>query len=688
MSIEFHHIQEALSANFDKMVELFGIAFETNVDKDEMWNTYLNSFPEIINPIFRVRREHDCSCCRHFIKEIGGVVFIDQNNNRHTIWDFSVGDSNWNQVIDAMRTYVLNHEITGIYISKNRTVGTKENVEYDPQHSIRWSHFFVNLPREMVYNGYSTIDTQRADFRATAQVFKRSLDEISMDAIDTVLDLINSNTLYRGAEWKNAIVSFKVYKGAYDALDEDKKKAFVWRQSSSAGNVIGRIRNHSIGVLLTDITNGVDLDRAVSSYESIVAPSNYKRPKAIFTKKMLDDAKKKIEEMGYMDSLGRRFARLDDITVNNVLFSNRDAAKRMKDANIFDEMASDVKKTPKKFGRVEEVSVEKFISDILPSAKEIDAYVEGKHAQNFVSLIAPSNPDAKSMFKWDNAFCWAYTGNIADSSIKKNVKAAGGKVDGVLRFSIQWNDGEQYDANDLDAHCITPFGEIYFGHKLNEVTKGELDVDIINPRPNKPAVENITFPTVDKLIVRKGGSSLYRFFVHCYSNRGGRSGFRAEIAFGGKIYSYNYTAALREKETINVADVIVNTDGNFSIKHYLDTSESSRKIWNIDTDQFVPVSAIMYSPNYWDGQESNGNKHYLFMLKGCVNDETPNGFYNEYLKNELLEHKRVFEALGTKLAVVPSEDQLSGLGFSSTLRNDLIVKVKTNSTERIMKVKF
>jgi hypothetical protein len=95
----------------------------------------------------------------------------------------------------------------------------------------------------------------------------------------------------------------------------------------------------------------------------------------------------------------------------------------------------------------------------------------------------------------------------------------------------------------------------------------------------------------------------------------------------------------------------------------------------------------MLSPNYWDEQQGTGNLHYMFILKDCKNDGQPRGFFNEFLKNELTPHRRVFEALGSRMRVEPSDNQLSGLGFSSTIRNSIVAKVE-GKFSRTIKINF
>lgn len=685
--MEFKEFRTMIAEHFKKMTEDVEKLFEVGVDKDEMWNVYLDSFPAGTNEIFRKRREYDCSCCRQFIKQIGNAVVI-KNNKLETIWDLDIHDDKFEPVAKAMSDFVRRHCVTDLYVSKFKKIGTEYNYEQHEDGTMKkWEHFQIILDDKFVDKTTRSIGDIKGGFRDTKNVFKRSLDEISMDALETVLELINSNTLYKGEEWKSILMEFKRYKKEYEKLNsDDDRDLYSWENSVKAGIAIGRIRNHSIGTLLVNVSNDMDLDTAVKKYEQIVAPANYKRPKAIFTKKMLEDAKKTISELGYMDSLNRRFATLDDITVNNILFSNKDVAKRISDSSdIFGELEKQAVVNPRKFSRVEEITANDFIKNVLPSAKEVEVLVENKHSNNFVSLIAPCNKDSKSMFKWNNGLSWAYSGNITDSDMKQNVKAAGGNVDGVLRFSIQWNEDGR-DNCDLDAHCIEPNrNEIYFSNcrkpSLSSMT-GQLDVDIIHPN-GKVAVENITWS--DKSKMKPG---VYKFFVNQYSGSA-RNGFRAEIEFNGEIYSFDYSNSMRTGQDVYVADVILDTNGEFTIKEKISGNSkiSSKTVWGISTNEFTPVSVVCYSPNYFDEQDGIGHRHLFFMLNGCKNDEEPNGYYNEFLKSELEKHKRVFEALGSKCHVEDSEDQLSGIGFSMTKRAELVVKVK-GATERILKIKF
>jgi len=656
--------------------------FITDISKDDLWHTYLDSFPAGTNEIFKERREFDCNCCRGYIRAFGNMVVII-NNVMVSIWDMEVSDPTFAVVAEKMSSLVKSAPIRNVFVTDDANVGTNKNrAEGENGEVLVWEHFYYKLPVKFVNKtGKSTGDIQGMA-HSFKQVFQRSMSELTLDSAETILDLMDQKTLYRGDEHKNAITEFIKYKKLFDAIAEEDRDNWCWLTAGTSS--IAKIRNTAIGTLLIDLSEGVDINEAVKKWEKVMAPANYKRPKALFTKKMVEEAEKTMIALGLEDSLGRKHAILEDITVNNVLWTNRDAKKKI-GGSIFDELKEEVSSDPKKYDKVDEVTIDDFVNNILPKATNVEIMVENKHKGNFMSLVAPINKEANSILQWNNNFSWAYNGDVA-SAMKQNVKESGGDIDGVLRFSIQWNDNRD-NQNDFDAHVREPIGgdHIYFSHPRNLKTTAKLDVDITNPnrqRPNGPAVENITWTDKSRML-----EGTYRFFVHNYSHNGGRTGFTAEIEYEGQIYSYEYPKELRSGENVDVATLTFSKKDGIKFVKSLDSSTSSKEIWGINTNKFTKVNVAMLSPNYWDGQEGIGHKQYFFFIGDCKNESAPRGFYNEHLNTKLMEHKRVFEAMGSKMRVAPSEDQLSGVGFSSTERASIIAKVE-GKISRVIKINF
>ena len=77
------------------------------------------------------------------------------------------------------------------------------------------------------------------------------------------------------------------------------------------------------------------------------------------------------------------------------------------------------------------------------------------------------------------------------------------------------------------------------------------------------------------------------------------------------------------------------------------------------------------------------------MLEGCKTDKDVRGFHNENLLPDLLKHKKVMEVLGNTnlIKITSNEKQLSGIGFNSTVKDEVIVKIQ-GSHKRMLKIKF
>ena len=653
--------------------------FKTNIPGDRLWAMYLSAFPEGSNPIYRERTEHDCSCCRSFIKAVGGVVAII-DGERVSIWDIEDYDVDpeYKVVAAHMSAIIGAYDIENVFRSEERSAGVDKTYEEITGQVKTWNHFHVVFRASVVLRK-NTVGHKLSEYRASFDVFKRSLKEITLDAIDTVLDLVAQNSIYRGTEHKATLTKFREMKLKFDAIEPfvaRKIDNFVWASLATVGSPVLRIRNTSIGTLLVDLSEGVDIEAAVKKFEAMVAPANYKRPVALVSSSMIEKAKEKIEELGLTSSLERRYATINDITINNVLYADR-TLTNLRNDNVFDQMVKETKQ--KSLNKVEDVTIDQFIANILPNAKSLEVLVENRHVNNFVSLITAANPTAPSMFQWPNPFSWSYNGNFTDS-IKERVKAAGGNVTGELCCRLAWD----YQ-DDLDFHMHEPIGgnHIYYGNRrVLSNFGGMLDVDANGADGLKDyPVENIFYGKMSKM---KDGE--YKLRVNNFRRRSSGKNFEVEIDVLGEITHLVYEGILRNGASINVATITVKDKRVVSVQPHLPSTQSSKKIWGISTHTFVPVQAIMNSPNYWDDHHV-GNKHIFFMLQGCKNDDVARGFYNEFLNSELNAHRKVLEIVGAKMKTDMSDQQLSGVGFSLTQRNNLAVRV-TGNFNRVVNVTF
>lgn len=665
--VTFSTIKKELRRRFDDMLERSkspGHALlMVKYDRDEIWNAYLTGFPE------PEQQEHNCNCCKSFIRQLGGAVLLTPGLDIVGLWDKDSPSAG----VRALAAYIEGRPIANLFYHDAATAGTDKNLDKKRVPPVLWEHFHVVVPKVYVNDKNNTVGKGAASVRETKDMLKRALDEITPEAITTVQELIEQGSLYRGNEHKHLVDQLAYMRHAYVATPEENRDLLCWKFATSESPPICRVRNSVIGTLLVDLSEGKELEYAVKSFETKVAPSNYKRPTALVTPRMIELAKERLKELDLLTALERR--RLDDrdLTAAHALYVYRPVTA-VKD--VFAELASDQPVNVQTLKKVEEISIGDFLEKVLPTAKDVRVLVERGHLGNFVTLTGPQDPEAKNLMAWDNSFAFSYTGGLADS-IKERVKAAGGNVSGWMRASLGW-----YNHDDLDLHFHdAKSGEhVYFNFKRG--TNAWLDVDMnAHYGRSRTPVENITFD-------RQLGEGNYAISVHQYAARETTDvGYELEIEVNGDTHSFGSAGKSPRAGAPDVISFKVAADGQVTFDtNALTKASTGVGKWGIRTGQFHRVRAVTLSPNHWT--KPQGNKHFMFMLEGCVSDEVTRPFLNEFITPALAADRKVTEALGGKIVVAPAQGaELSGLGFSDTKRDHIYVEVE-GAFKRTLKVTF
>lgn len=705
------NLNKQIQEQFDKMCAT-GKLFRSSITGQQIWNLYLESFE--YDPIFRdpESSEHNCNLCNNFMRRYGNIVAIDENYQIMTIFDVDAPEE-YAPSMKALSTLLRASKIANVFfetfselnklpyevckptntffqlgMKANHKRYTKEEAKkfgVVKANEIRtFNHLNLTLPDVFVDKSGKSEAFLISEYRDAKEVFQRAMETITLDTFNLVKDLANQGSLLDAQSHLYKIEAMIPMKKAYDMIIN--KDNWCWVISYKLP--FAKFRNELIGTLCSELAEGEELNKAVMSWNKRVDPINYMKTSAPVTEKMKQEAIKDFISLGYQETdLERRCATIDDIKASEILHLNIGTGE-IKSASLFDSVKTSSNRHKRnEFDSVEEVSIEKFMTDILPSCTSVEAFLVNTQEKNMVSLLTAKHTENKDIFKWSNPYNWTFNGNLAGKSqIKEAVKTAGGAIDGVLRFSIMWS-GDGIDNSDLDAHCIENSirgdrKEIYYANKRSILSNGVLDIDITQPFNQMPkgAVENITYPDLDKM-----PDGIYKFFVNQFSSRNSK-GFEAEIEFNNELFHYVYNKPVIGN--IIIANVTLK-DGVFSIEHILPCTTndiSSKEIYGLQSNEFHKVNLVCLSPNHW-GDNNIGNKHYFFMLDKCKSPINIRSFHNENLATDLIKHRKFMDILGATLSVEPTKNGLSGIGFNATVHDELIVRLSGNF-KRVIKIKF
>ena len=653
--------------------------FVTDCTGDELYAQYLAAFPEGTNPRYRERTEHDCSNCRGFLRHFGGVPAIDPGTlDVQTVWDGSVLPFPYDVVAARLREFVATQGVRGLFRVSQPSFSVQKTVMAGERGFLRYDHL-----HGMARARFVARDGEQAGVHETSvQVLRDGLERLEAGALDTVLELIKAKQLYRGDEHRRKVERFKAVQERYRALTGELQQRFVMVTALDLD--ASRFKNSVIGTLVEDLSAGVDLEQAVRTFEARVAPQNYQRTSQVISPRMVEDAMKTIKALGL--NVSRRMARLEDVSVNNVLWVDTTARPLMKDG-LAGILAGAVQvRAPKVTGKnVAEIGVDSFLADVLPGAQSMKLLVEPALSGHFVTLPTAAEEGGRLPFKWDNPFAWSYAGGVTDS-ITERVKSAGGNVKALLRFSLAWT-----NTDDLDIHLRYRGAggrqeQISFRNRTSGLSglRGGLDVDMNVRGETRLPVENIAFTQLLP--------GTYAVSVNNFNRRENRDvGFTLQVADAAGLTNYAYPAAVAHKQTVECLTATVDAQGNVTYSASAALSQTSAEVtgekWGVPFGHLAEVRCVMLSPNHWDGREV-GNRHWFFILKEARTDEQPRGLYNEYLRADLAKHRKVFDVIGERTRPVITGEQLSGIGVSSTLRRSVVFEVTAPTGRRTYRVLF
>jgi hypothetical protein len=175
----FEQFCSIVQAQVTQLTGSYPTLYVTDVDKDQLYATYLGSFPPGTNSIHIERTSHDCSACKQFIRSFGAVVAI-VDNELVSVWDLTGLDVTYGTVAAAMSAYVKSAPIANQFKYEQAKIGIPGNVSQLADLSVvTWHHLHADLPSRLVVSRGESVGAAVGEMRDRKNVFMRACNELT-----------------------------------------------------------------------------------------------------------------------------------------------------------------------------------------------------------------------------------------------------------------------------------------------------------------------------------------------------------------------------------------------------------------------------------------------------------------------------------------------------------------------------
>ena len=678
---QFSEVQTAYVRKISETQPVF------RVDLQGVWDAFLGGLPEA------ERQHHNCNCCRSFVNHYGNLVVMDANGDiAPLVWpDPTTVPELYRDSVANIRALFSAAKVAGVFFSDADSLGRKEVGG--------WTHMWApSVGPSRNRNRLLTASQREAEVAQLRETLRGALLAYPRTLVEEAVRVLREAGLYRAetvlprAEWLLT---------AYDVFAKTRKPGLFWRLVLEAPAGFCNVKSGVLGALLDDIQAKTPFPVLQRRWDTVLNPNQYQRAQAAPAAATIVQAERIFAELGLAPALQRRYLTAGEIPKNAFVWKasgEQTASTGEPTAGIFGHVKpkaapSTAAEAPTVTGiPAQTITWSKFLRTIVPGVKNLEVQVTNQNASRFMGLVGPADPTAPDMLKWKNGVSWYYHGG-ADGEMRRRVEKAGGQYTNVdIRCTLLWN-----TRTDLDVHCyvtptrrrISPTEHIGFQSKQGSpaVGGGWLDIDMNISGETDCPVENIRW--------HKGSavSGHYRFTVHNYTGRDGRSPtpYEVELEVEGQIYRYTGAVNPHVDQTVFEFNYDRNTKTMTNLRstgNVTAAAVSQTEAWGLPIGSWAKVNGIVSSPNQWDDQTvTPGQTHTFFLLDGCKDtaEQKGRGFFPEMMRGDLHPVRSVIEAHLATQAIQPNAEdtQVCGLGVANDQPWDLTVRVNGGTVYKI-----